>query len=249
MELAGAAPGPGVVAGVRQPHVADAGRGDHHHRHRAPRRRQLDHHALVDREQTVDTLDEARAHRPAQAGDVVVRGEPASHRRVHAVVVARRQVDRGEGAAVELLGQRRVDHQVAQPVVVALGLDERTVGDRARRADRPIARRHQRRVGDRPRPGIERPREEVAEAGEARQRRVDLVEAGPHRRGEGAVQRRPERPRDGPACRGPDDRRVRRLRRPAKRADGHAVTKLGEVHAEGAWPWVQAAWHQPGPAP
>jgi hypothetical protein len=58
VELAGAAPGPGVVAGVRQPDVADAGRGDHHHRHRAPRRRQLDDHPLVDREQAVDALDE-----------------------------------------------------------------------------------------------------------------------------------------------------------------------------------------------
>jgi hypothetical protein len=222
---AGPAPRPGVVADVGQPDVADAGGGDHRDRDRPPRRRHLDDHPLVDREQAVDALDEGRADGPAQAGDVVVRGDAPAHRRVDAVVVAGRQVDRRELPALERGRQLAIDHQILEPVVDALGLDQRAGGDRAGGADRAIGRRDHRRGGDRAGSVDQRPGEEVAEAREARQRRADLVEPGPHRRGERA-----------------DDARVRRFRRPAQGADGHAVAKLGEGHAE-AQPWVDRRAH------
>jgi hypothetical protein len=85
---------------------------------------------------------------------------------VDAVVVARAEVQRGEVAAVEVRGQRGVAaDQRGGAVVVALGLEDALAVERAELADGAVHRAQPGGVGQRPRTGLQRAREEVVEGG------------------------------------------------------------------------------------
>ncbi len=82
-----------------------------------------------------------------------------------AVVVARAEVERGEAAVLELLGQLAVAaNQRGRRVAVALGLENLVAVDGTELADGAIDRADEVGIGLRPGAILERPREEFVEA-------------------------------------------------------------------------------------
>ena len=105
-------------------------------------------------------------HAEQVAGHVMCRDQFARDRRMNAVVVVRREVDRRELAAVERTCVVQVGcEQFFERVIDALGLQQPVAPQRAGLAQRAVGRRHERiRVGiDGPRAVIQFPYEEVVE--------------------------------------------------------------------------------------
>ena len=148
-------------------HAADDGGADEREHEPADRLR-LEHadDALVAREQARHAARRGRVDREQRAGHVDHPAQHAVARHVDAVVVLRAEVERGEAAVVELLGERGVAaDQRRGRVAVALGLEDLVLLDPAELADRAVDRADQVGVGERPRAFAQGAGEEVVEAG------------------------------------------------------------------------------------
>src|SRR5690606_26166438 len=123
-----------------------------------------------------------------EAGDVPGRRDHACSRRVDPVIMARTQVDRREGAALESFRLRRVVEEVGGAIPPALRLDQPALGDAPYLPDDPVDGRAGDRIGARPRPraGAEPANEELVERSVLLQRELRLGDVDPDGAGEGA---------------------------------------------------------------
>jgi hypothetical protein len=125
---------------------------------------------------------------PECSGEVARPGDPRVARRVEAVVVPGREIERGERSTLEGGGFRVAAEQGAQRIGSPLHLQERPAAHRARRAPRPVARRdHGFRVRvDGPRVVGESAREEGLERRKRPDRVAHLAEVDAHQAAEQA---------------------------------------------------------------
>ena len=200
-------------------HLADqrrADRGDAERLPLAPGQRQVRTQALVLGEDAGHPLDADAVHGPEPAGEIDGAQHARVAGRVEAVVVARRQVERGEAAALVAARVRVRAEQRGERVGPSLQLEQRATLDPARLAPGAVAGRDQR-VGrgvDRAYAFHERAREEVLERGVGVDRLARLAEIGADRRREDRGSRRVGA---SPADAGP------RASRPRARARGVAA--------------------------
>ncbi len=139
-------------------------------------------HALIAREQPRHERGGGRVDAEQASRDKDRLAQLPAQRHVHPVVVVRRQIHRGEGAAVEIFRPGARGQQLGEAVVAALGLQQPIAIDRARLADRAVHRAGDcaRIRGDGARIGLERAREELIEAAVAQRvglRRLGHVDA------------------------------------------------------------------------
>jgi hypothetical protein len=212
----------------RHPHLADQRRPDRDQAQvgAGPGDAQQGADPLVDGEQAVDPLDAEAVDRPQRPGQV--RGADDARRAGHveAMVVAWRQVERGEAAALEAARRVGVAEQRRQPVGAPLDLEEHAPLDGPGRPPGAVARSHQR-VGpgvDRPRPVAQGAGEEVLQAGERLERVAHLGEVDPGGATERAQDRAPQRRRQ---------RERRHTPSQAREQMGGQQAQAGEGQSEG----------------
>jgi hypothetical protein len=119
-------------------HATDQQRADHHLHHRPEGGVEVADQALVAGKQARHVGYRIGAHAEQAARDVHGFTQGAGNGHVHAVVVARGQVDGGKQAVVVRLGVLRIAQQLGGGERLALGLEDAAVLDRAQLADAAV---------------------------------------------------------------------------------------------------------------
>ena len=146
-------------------HAANNGGADQRQHERTVVRVEHADHPLIAGKQARHAARRGRIDREQRAGNVDHAGQAAVAGHVDAMVVARAEVDGGEAAVVELRRQVGIaTHQRGGRIVMALGLEDLVLFDRAELAERAIDRAHIRRIRQRPHALAQRAGEEGIEA-------------------------------------------------------------------------------------